>query len=890
MKQSNKKHKSGGRSKSGLRRLAGAGRVETARAGGRGGGGGAPGGAATAAKTARLNKARQVRAAARAEAVAKKRRAVAAAAAPRASSSGVLSGTTTTGERRDCEATIFLPTKTPNSKKKRKLRKALQVVAIVPLCDKIDVRALARKLGCAVAEDCSLLGCVGVGECEGLSVVAAQHGDVRAALSAAAVADVVLLVMHADGARLAEETCVVAAMMSDDEDDTRSQVSTTTSRTASGSQLRLDDACSAAAAACVDALKAQGLPATLGVLAGLDEEAASAAPLSEKQSRRRFRNASSLARRFYASELGEPVPWARDDDDDQLVRAVRGLAPHEPTWRQHRATVLCADANVVESSSSSSHRLLEVSGWVRGAELSCRRLVHVPGLGALRVSNVAVFASAAAKAAGGDSTRLAELDESKKEPLQMAAEVDGLAGEQTWPEEGEDNHEEEEDMEEETAAKAAAGSAELPAEYQSAWDTPKDDDDDDADDGLDGVALFADLNSRQTAASSRRDRLAEDMQFPDEIDVRDDELARERFARYRALQSFRSAPWDPYEALPRDYAKAFEVPYLARARKAAIRQAAPEACVDNEASKGVTVARRDGEVRARVGAFVTLTLEVTASVAAEALSNAVQSLRTAHGAAAVSQLLRHENRLTVTHFLVRRVADRRSKEEKAASEELEMDDDDLDEELLDGDGTAREEEDGGVVASKDELTARVGCRHYEGRVVFSEYGLGGDKHKYARFLPHGVHAVATLFGPLTFAPAPAFFFKKDKLVAVGHALAPDPNRVILKRCVLTGIPARTHKRKAVIKSMFYNPEDVRYFKPATLNTKHGLTAHITDPVGTHGHFKVSLSRPMKQSDTLMLVLYKRVFPKFTRQAEADHTNKARDGDHADTAAPFLCVT
>jgi len=61
--------------------------------------------------------------------------------------------------------------------------------------------------------------------------------------------------------------------------------------------------------------------------------------------------------------------------------------------------------------------------------------------------------------------------------------------------------------------------------------------------------------------------------------------------------------------------------------------------------------------------------------------------------------------------------------------------------------------------------------------------------------------------------------------------------------------------------MFHNPDDVRYFKPAQLTTKHGLTCYITEPVGTHGHFKVALSKPMKQSDRVMLHLYKRVFPK-----------------------------
>jgi pre-rRNA-processing protein TSR1 len=38
------------------------------------------------------------------------------------------------------------------------------------------------------------------------------------------------------------------------------------------------------------------------------------------------------------------------------------------------------------------------------------------------------------------------------------------------------------------------------------------------------------------------------------------------------------------------------------------------------------------------------------------------------------------------------------------------------------------------------------------------------------------------------------------------------SRVVVKKIVLTGFPIRVHKKKAVIKYMFHNPEDVKWFK------------------------------------------------------------------------------
>ena len=65
-----------------------------------------------------------------------------------------------------------------------------------------------------------------------------------------------------------------------------------------------------------------------------------------------------------------------------------------------------------------------------------------------------------------------------------------------------------------------------------------------------------------------------------------------------------------------------------------------------------------------------------------------------------------------------------------------------------------------------------------------------------------------------------------QIMCVGTLRSCDPDRVALKKTVLSGYPVKVHKKKAVVRWMFHNPEDVRWFKPLELWTKYGRRGRI----------------------------------------------------------------
>jgi len=493
-------------------------------------------------------------------------------------------------------------------------------------------------------------------------------------------------------------------------------------------------------------------------------------------------------------------------------------------------------------------------------------------------------------------------DPTQREPLDMFAAPDALEGEQNLIgfDEDDDNDNNNNDSKEPAVERPAGWS-----DYQSAWLDAVDKDDNAQDHNQNDTGELADELNRKGSATSiagattlgedamdlddddanhvseserralvleRQKQQSEETDFPDEVQVQEDEKARERFARYRALASFRKSHWDPKEHLPDSFASIYHFSSFKQTQRSVVNDvkelvreaeavqgnffgktldrpgngAAKNAAGDDAEAMEVQQSGDEEEEEEEdflegcvpTGSYITLTLENVSPKAMSAI--APQALLTAVA------LLPHENKVSVLHMALSQTA-------------------------------GCDATDGALaVKSKDVLTFRCGWRTWQARPVFSQNNLNCDKHKFERFLPTGgAFFAASVFGPVTYTPCPVLVFReasssaasdhpthRRQMVAVGSMLGADADRIVVKRVILTGYPVRVHKRHATVKYMFYDPEDVKWFKPAGLYTKHGLQGNIVQSVGEHGTMKCLFNAPIKQHDTVCLPLYKRIYPKY----------------------------
>ncbi|EUD69403.1 hypothetical protein C922_00266 [Plasmodium inui San Antonio 1] len=398
----------------------------------------------------------------------------------------------------------------------------------------------------------------------------------------------------------------------------------------------------------------------------------------------------------------------------------------------------------------------------------------------------------------------------------------------------------------------------------------------DSEDGLDvdDEEENVPTNNGAMSRATNDDDIERDSNNSDHVYLCKNISAKERFRKYRILQSFKSSYIDVYEDLPLAYSRIYDYENYENLSKYSKKK-----FVENSKIVGGEFTVTD--------AYCLFVIKNDGK-----LLQLLNDIKKKNLPIVVSSLLPYERKVTVVNMEVERMA---SYSEK--------------------------------VQSKEVFEIVCGFRHFISCPIFSEQIIKGiqSKGKYEKHLKHGKKYVASIFGFTTVTNAPVFLIKRITsgwngnpsslaaqggesemglighigdntmqlegshyngeesnvihssgdayanygahcvnstpiIVAHGKVVNCDCKRIIMKRIRLCGDIFKIHKKKAVIRNMFYRPEDINYFKPAQLHTKFGLTGKILESLGTHGKMKCLFSNVLKQHDKVFIFLYKRVYP------------------------------
>ncbi|KAK6371835.1 ribosome biogenesis protein tsr1 [Exophiala oligosperma] len=638
------------------------------------------------------------------------------------------------------------------------------------------------------------------------------------------------------------------------------------------------------------ALEGQGITNVTAVVKDIEAKVPAA-----KRSRHLTDLKISIGRYFPA--LDKLSSLDSKSDCSNLVRSMCTASTRGVRWRDDRSWMLVDNVNWASAGDGADTTAVTLCGTIRGKGLNPDRLVHVPGWGDFQINVIREVPKQGQKRKANEMD--ADVPVKEWRPTADQDELAELAPEQaemhdvastaaTTEHKGvllDDHHYFSDDN-----SHIPAPPRKLPkgtSTYQAAWylDDVSDSDSDmgeddnegdvamDAADSLgpeDGVAIangdvmtevgqseypesemHVDQDEEEEARqleefrAGRKKEAEEDLEFPDEIELHPDVLARERLAKYRGLKSLRTSEWNHAEDAahePFEYKRLLQVADYKKSLNSALK----------ESLAGGVLAGTKVEIELR---------------------NVPVSLASAPAPASMFALLRHEHKHAVVNL----------------NFTLNSDFD-------------------GPLKSKDEVVVQIGHRRLIINPIFSASGqTPNDVHKFDRFLHPGRTAIATFTGPLTWGSVPVLVFRREAATAAGAAaaattddvvpalmdssivseapggvvsptqqlrligsattLAPSSSRVVAKRVILTGHPFKIHKKLVTVRYMFFNREDVLWFAALPLWTKRGRQGFIKEPLGTHGYFKATFDGKINPLDAVGVSLYKRIWPRPARPLE-----------------------
>lgn len=330
-----------------------------------------------------------------------------------------------------------------------------------------------------------------------------------------------------------------------------------------------------------------------------------------------------------------------------------------------------------------------------------------------------------------------------------------------------------------------------------------------------------------------------ELQFPDEVDTPELPLTvRSQFVHYRALQSFKDSDWHPKENLPLDYSKVFQFQQFSVTQRRELNAVKEVAQLQDNYlcglyQQGIEQRKQKQKLhvaaglKSRSGSFCDSGMDMgeeeeeenTGSADTSAGAHAVHhnsnsedhhplcvpgsdnkyimsncyveieltgidasKLASVHGLMGASgcsfgySLLKHENKMSVSHIGISTLP--------------------IYEELFGGDTGVT------LLKGKTPLVFQMGFRtSFVTKPVFSESNLNCDKQKMTRFLEPGKYTTATIYAPITYLSCPVLIYAPDPrkantnkplsnknidlselvLIATGSLDSIDPDRIILKK-------------------------------------------------------------------------------------------------------------
>ncbi|KAK6016389.1 hypothetical protein OSTOST_18129, partial [Ostertagia ostertagi] len=461
------------------------------------------------------------------------------------------------------------------------------------------------------------------------------------------------------------------------------------------------------------------------------------------------------------------------------------------------------------------------SGYLRGPTWNVNHLVHIQGWGDFQIGRIFAHADPHPlkqneKAVIKEDTApkvLVVADESRREPLQSEIVPDPMDAEQTWPDEF--------DIADDAKLKNEAGVRKVPkgtSSYQAAWiiddnaDSASDDDEDSADEEEeeDHVnEMEMDAATEMSEGEGRHIDESDDMMSEvDDGDEADDLDEVEKYRREREDAQFPDEVDTPINDLARIRFQKYRGLKSFRTSPWDAKENLPSDYArifqfQNYKKTKKTVLSEIGDYDSTAcvfsGQYVTLQIDRVPITLAQQWDPSAPLI--------LYQLLPHEQRMSVLNFVIR----------KHPSCKV-------------------------PIMSKQKLIFSVGFRKFEASPIFSQH-TNGNK-----------------WNVICLRMRVALLLSSRQLLFLRHqswysVKAKQAKRKMSKK---KSNPLQINKRSVVCRYMFFNREDIEWFKPVELYTPSGRRGHIKEALGTHGHMKCRFDQQLNAADSVMMSLYKRV--------------------------------